>query len=72
MKISMANVFAVDYCNDHYHNCRYRHTMLITTTFTITNTMLLLLSLLLLLLLLLLKSIILLALSATKVVAREA
>ena len=68
MKISMANVFAVDYCNDHYHNCRYRHTMLITTTFTITNTMLLLL----LLLLLLLKSIILLALSATKVVAREA
>mgnify|MGYP007058290173 CR=1 FL=1 len=54
----------VDYCNDHYHNCRYRHTMLITTTFTITNTMLLLL--------LLLKSIILLALSATKVVAREA
>ena len=67
MKISMANVFAVDYSNDHYHNCRDRHTMLITTTFTITNTMLLLL-----LLLLLLKSIILLALSATKVVAREA
>ena len=34
----MAYVFAIHYCNHHYHNCRHRHMMLITITFTITNT----------------------------------
>ena len=71
-KNSMVYVFAVDYCNHHYHNCRHCHMMLITTTFTTTNIMLLLLLLLLLLVLLLvLKCITLLALGAAKVVARK-